>query len=155
MLTKRHNLSQDILENLLSQESLEVAFNALIDASDALSLRRSITLTELGAALEQVTALLRQYHDDGATLDSITNSIHYIEEEDRHRNLMINFCGLHNHRATSSDYGTSFLQRHRLVFLRTHQFFRATNRFRENAADFMADPALFIVKSSPRLRSEH
>ncbi len=85
MLTS-DNLSQDLTGDSLPQECLETSFNALIDASDALSLRRSIVLTDIGNALERVAAQLRDYLDDGEELSSINESIRLIEEEDHRRN---------------------------------------------------------------------
>lgn len=145
MLTTRHNLSQDLLQDSFSRESLERSFNALIDASDALSLRMAITLTDIGEVLEQVTTMMRRYHSDGALLTSIQNSIQCIEEEDERRDLLINFCGLQNYRSTSSDYGASFLQRNRRVFLRTQKYLKTTHHLRNNAAAFIAQAPLMGI----------
>ncbi len=146
------NLSQDLSAGSLPQECLETSFNALIDASDALSLRRSIILTDIGTVLEQVTAQLRDYLDDGEMLSSINESIQIIEEEDQRRKLRINFYALQNHRSTSSSYGSSFLQQNRLIFLRTQKFLASTAQLRHTAAAFIADPMSIMNTSSPCIR---
>ena len=154
ILMTRDILLQDLMESSLPQEALEITYNALIDASDALSLRRSIILTDIGTALEQLCLRIREYIDDGTMISSINKSIRLIEEEDEKRSLMINFNALQNHRSSTSDYGCSFLQENRMVFLRTQRFLESTSHLRRSATAFMNDPMSLMNKMTPSIRSE-
>lgn len=117
-------------------------------------MRRSIVLTDIGNALEQVITKVQQYHDDGITLASIRKSIRSIEEEDRRQHYMINFYGLQNHRSTSSGYGASFLQENRVLFLSAQRYLDSTSHLRNAAIDFMTNPASLTSGFSPHLKSD-
>ena len=87
-------------------------------------------------------------------ISSINKSIRLIEEEDEKRSLMINFNALQNHRSSTSDYGCSFLQENRMVFLRTQRFLESTSHLRRSATAFMNDPMSLMNKMTPSIRSE-
>lgn len=126
--------------NSLPQEAFILSFNALIDASNALILRNTIELTDIGYYLGHAAAVLSRYDDDIAALESIKHKIAYIEAESTRQGMEINFYTLEHHRSTSSDYGLSFVEEHHLLYTNLERYLAATRSFRQFAAGYLDDP---------------
>lgn len=118
-----------------------LSFNALIDASNALILRNTIALTDIGYHLGQAAAVLSRYDVDTAVLASIKNDIDYIEAESARQGIHLNFYALEHHRSTNSNCGLSFLEEHHLLYTDLEPFLEATRSFRQFSAGYLADPS--------------
>ena len=98
----------------LSYEGIERYFNALIDASDAIQLRKIAVSVDIAECLKILDSKLSMYCKDAVFLSSAAYEIQLIEEESLMRNLGINFYGLEMCRSLSQDppYGLSFMENH-------------------------------------------
>lgn len=124
----------------LPQEAVILAFNALIDANNALILRNTIDLTDIGFYLGQAAAVLSRYDGDIAAQLSIREKIEYLEVESARQGMYINFYAMEHHRSSDSAYGLSFLEEHHLLYASLDPFLAATRTFRGFAAGYLDDP---------------
>lgn len=70
------------------------------------------------------------------------DAINIIEQEDRERDLGINFVGLDRHRSTTSSYGLSLSQKYRLLFIRFDMVMETAAAMLQAAASvFIRDPS--------------
>ena len=117
-----------------------MAFNTLVDARNALNLRKTITLTDFGFHLSQAAGLLRNYDYDVAAQTSIENKMESLEAEIAGQGMSINFYGLEHERSTCSDYGLSFLEENHQLYFNLHEFLSATSSFRQFGTGYLDDP---------------
>lgn len=120
---------------------LEKSFNSLIDAKNAIAIRQSLVLTEIGICIEQLTSRLALYNSDSTAMLSVNNDINSIHDESDKQSLPINFYGLEYHRSTSSNYGSSFLQQQRSLRIQMEPFLSSTHHLRTTASGFLTDPS--------------
>lgn len=126
------------------REVLEVAYNSLIDTRNAIAIRQSLILADIGACLQQLLGKLDAYDCGDATKSSVDNEIKHLEHENWERKLAINFYGLESHRSACSCYGPSFLQEHTLLFLKLQPFLPPRAPFEAAAHAFLKDPSLLL-----------
>lgn len=120
---------------------MEKSFNSLVDAKNAIAIRQSIILTEVGFYIEQLAAKFAMYNDDSAAMSTINSDIRYIWEKSDEHDIPINFYGLEFHRSTSSTYGLSFLQQQRSLRIQLDPFLNSTCQYCTFASEFIADPS--------------
>lgn len=118
-----------------------MAYNSLIDTRNAIIIRQSLVLADIGICLQQLLIKLDAYDSGDATKLSVDNEIKGLERENRERKLRINFYGLESHRSACSRYGPSFLQEHSLLFLRLQPFLPPKAPFEAAAYAFLKDPS--------------
>lgn len=133
--------NQDCQDDPPSQEFLELSINSLTDTKNAIAIRQSLILAEIGVYIEQMASRLALYHADCSVLLSVDDDIRFIKNESNRRNIPINFYGLEHHRSTCSDYGLSFLQEHRSLRIQMDPFLKSTYQLRALASDFLDDPS--------------
>ncbi len=133
--------NQDCQSDPPSQEVLELSINSLTDTKNAIAIRQSLILAEIGVYIEQITSRLALYHADCSVLLSVNDDIRFIQNESNRREIPINFYGLEHHRSTCSGYGLSFLQEHRSLRIQMQPFLQSTYQLRALASDFLDDPA--------------
>ncbi|KJA12713.1 hypothetical protein HYPSUDRAFT_210199, partial [Hypholoma sublateritium FD-334 SS-4] len=98
----------------LSREGIERHFNALVDARDAIQLRRLAVSVDIGECLKVLDSKLSMYSKDGVFLSSAAYEILLIKAESATRQLDINFYGLEVCRSKTRNppYGSSFMEQH-------------------------------------------
>lgn len=117
VLKKNYTQATDSPHSLFSSfscEGLEKYFNALIDARNAITLRRSANGADIGAFLKVLDARLNLYRKDEVFLSSAAHELQQIKQESLKRNFRINFLGLEMFRSLTRNppHGSSFLELH-------------------------------------------
>lgn len=130
------------------REFLEASYNVLIDTRNAISMRQSIILADIGQCLQQLVTRLDAYDSGDAARTYVDHEIEFIEEENQKRSLSINFYGLECHRSSCSNYGPSFLQTNRLLYLKLQSILDVSGVFQSAASAFMNDPSLLRERPS-------
>lgn len=98
----------------LSPNDLALYFNAVVDAKNALTLRQSAVMADIGDCLEMVSPKFGLYDTDSMVLQSVFYELQLIKEECQTRQLGLNFWALEYFRSGlhGSDYGFSFVEDH-------------------------------------------
>ncbi|KJA26721.1 hypothetical protein HYPSUDRAFT_198532 [Hypholoma sublateritium FD-334 SS-4] len=110
---KDDSFAQRLLKEHAPVEVLEQAFSLLTDAREAVTLRRSIVLTEIGFQLEEIRTKLRVYDSDVETLAAISQKINETEALAQNECIILDFTSRHRtHPHSSQDGQLSFSQRH-------------------------------------------
>ncbi len=135
------------------REVLEKSFNSLVDMKTALSMQQSLILSDIGSSIQQLLAKLDAYDNNCTIRASIDKEIQTIETASRQRNLAINFYSLESHRSSCSSYGQSFLQKHRLLYIRFQKILQARNALQVVASLYLNNPSL--LREDPNALSQH
>lgn len=105
-------------------------------------MQQALILSDIGSCIQQLLKKLHAYDNSNAIKASIDDEICYIETENHRRNFSINFYSLELHRSTCSPYGPSFLQKHRLLFIRFQKYLHTRAAFQVAASVFLDNPSL-------------
>lgn len=136
--------AQRLLREHAPLEVLEQAFSLLTDAREAVTLRSSIVLTEIGFQLEEIRTKLRVYDSDVETLAAISKKINETEALAQNERILLNFASLHRSPPHSSQDGQlSFSQRHGLFLSHIQPILDETKHLRQEACAFAADHLSF------------
>lgn len=138
-----------------SCESLERYFNALIDARNAVALRKSALAIDIGDYLKVLDAKLSLYAKDEVFLKSAANEVQLITRESSARDLRINFFGLEILRsmAQNPSYGSSFLERESVILSSTTRILQKREDAGQVTHMFLADPYSLAERRLPLLRN--
>ncbi len=118
-----------------------------------MSMHQSLILSDIGLSIQQLLGKLDTYDNINTIRTSVNKHIRCIEAVNRQRNLSINFNSLESHRSACSSYGPSFLQKHRLLYIRLQQFLKTRTAFQDAASDFLDNPSL--LRENPHVLLQH
>ena len=113
-----------------------------MSAREAVALRQSITLTEIGHHLEEVRAKLRIYDGDGQALQTISARIEQMKALAQSHDIILNLTGL-DHQSSSHGGHLSCLQCNGLTISQMLWLLDATKHLRQEAVTFVADHVNF------------
>lgn len=138
-----------------SYEELQRQYAVTVDAKNAIILRQSAILVDIGHCLEVLRPKINLYAMDTVMLASAHADLEYIHSECLSQKIHLNFCDLEWHRSAQSPNGLAFVDDKR------HPTFRWKERIitfgdhheAEKAAglQFLKDPAALIEGRLPRL----
>lgn len=136
-----------------SCEGLERYFNALVDARNAIALRKSALEVDIGDYLKVLDARLSLYAKDEVFLQSAANEVQLIEQESSARDLRINFLRLELLRSLTRNpsYGSSFLEKESVIFSSTMRILRKRGDAGQITLLFLADPHSLAERRLPLL----
>lgn len=97
-------------------DALKHYFEIAVDAENALLLRQSALVTDIGVCLEILTAQLSLYDRDKATLGCLKDDIHFLKEACAAKHLDIDFAAVANLRSLSPPHQLSFRERHQNLY---------------------------------------
>ena len=117
---------------------LEEGFTLLTSAREAVALRQSVILTEIGHHLEEIRAKLRIYDGDGEALTAISARIEQMKALAQSHDIVLNFARL-SHQSGSRSGHLSFLQRNGHPISQMLWMLDATKHLRQEAITFVAD----------------
>lgn len=87
-----------------------------IDAQNALLLRQSTIVTDIGISLEMLTSQLCIYDKDIAKLVSLKEELGFLVQANSERDLDLDFDILENFRSSFPPYKSSFTEQHRSLY---------------------------------------
>lgn len=125
----------------LSCEGLKSYFNVLVDARNAVELRRSAVVADIGDCLKLLDSKLCLYSKDDVFLTSAACEIQLIQEESSARDFRINFFGLEYLRSLNPSYGLSFVEKHSSVYSSIQLVLRTKEDAERATYQFLADPS--------------
>lgn len=143
----------------LSVKELEQRFNAVVDAKNAVNLRRSATLADIGDCLLLLDSKLRLYDRDDAFLKSAVHEIQLIKQQSKATGRPIDFLGLELLRSMSRNckYGQSFYEKHRILCSSVQRILSVKEQATHVAYQYLSDPAsllehrlLFFATATPQ-----
>lgn len=138
-----NSFAQSSLKEHAPLEVLEQVFSLLMDAREAITLRRSIVLTEIGFYLEEIRTKLRIYDGDGETLAVISGKITETEALAQSQRSLLDFPALHRHQTSSRHGQLSFSQRNRPFLCQMQPVLNETKHLRQEASVFVTDHLSF------------
>ncbi|KJA28275.1 hypothetical protein HYPSUDRAFT_51140 [Hypholoma sublateritium FD-334 SS-4] len=104
-----------------------------MDAREAMTLRRSIVLTEIGFHLEEIRTKLRIYDGDAETLAAISSKITETEALAQNQRSLLDFPALLRHQTSSRHGQPSFSQRNRPFLCQMQPILNETRYLRQEA----------------------
>ncbi len=130
----------------LSPKELEKRFNVVTDAKNAVTLRQSAILAEIGEYLLQLDSKLRLYETDNVFVKSASHEIHMIQQQSTTIGHPIGFLGLELFRSMSSKvkYGPSFYERNRLLCSSVQRTLDVKEEAIHVAYQFLSDPSCLV-----------
>lgn len=114
-------------------------FSLLADASEALTLRQSIVLTQIGFHLEEIRTKLRVYDGDRETLVVIASKIKETEALAQHQHILLDLTALRCQKLSSRHGRLSFSQRNGVFLSQIQPALDETKRLRQEANLFVGD----------------
>lgn len=123
-----------------SREVLERKYDTLVDTRNALALRQSVSLSEMGQYLEQVAIRLALYEDDEEIIAHLNYEMDSVDDEARRFNLPFDLYDAEFHRDLVSDRGPSFTQKNRRTIRKVDLYLGTTRQARAAASQFLIDP---------------
>lgn len=137
-------------------EVLERQYSVAIDAQNALALRRSAVVADIGLCLELLIPKINLYAKDTVMLSSVSEDIASIYRQCSQQQLDLHFDHLERLR-TPTPYGLAFVddKRHQSFCWQTSKII--IDGYREARAvglRFLKDPAALIENRLPKLRSQ-
>lgn len=126
----------------VSPEELEAYYNIVIDARNALALRQSVILANIGDCLDLLSTKLRLYDKDDALMQSTFYDVQSIKREAVNRKLGINFWALEYVRSGSSSaqHGASFIENHSDIYSTLGRVLDTKRSSQRVARQFINDP---------------
>lgn len=115
-------------------------FEAAIDAENALHLRQSAVLTDIGICLEILTAKLSIYDLDNATSSYIKDDIESLKRACAARELKFNYTSLANLRSIVPPYHLSFREKHQNLYWEVRQHDARRRDAKAAALNYLQDP---------------
>ena len=124
-----------------SQQELEQRFCAVVDAKNAVTLRQSATLADIGDCLLLLDSKLRLYETDDVFVNSAVREMHMIEQQSS-----TSFLGLEVFRSTTSRgrHGQSFYEKNRLLCSSVQRAIDAKEENIQVAYQFLSDPSCLV-----------
>ncbi len=121
-------------------EVLEQHFGMIVDAKNALLLRQSTTITDMGTSLEMLTSQLSLYDKDTARLVSLKEELQLLMKAVFERELDLDFDVLENYRSSIPPYNLSFTEGNQALYCTVRPIIDAQRDARAAALDFLKDP---------------
>ena len=112
----------------------------IIDAQNALLLRQSTTITDIGISLEMLTSLLCTYDTDAARLVSMKEEIELLMQANAERNLDLDFDILENFRSSFPPYDSSFTEKNHSLYSTVQPLIDARRDAQAAGLHFLNDP---------------
>lgn len=135
---------QDLPKGDAPIEVLQQESALLMDAKEAVTLRRAVVLTAIGFHIEEIRSKLRVYNKDGDSLTVITDKIRQTEAQVQNQNdVPLDFASLSDHHRSSRHGRLSFLQRNGPLLSQMQPMLDATKRLRREAVIFVTDHVSF------------
>ena len=127
-----------------SAEELGHYFSAAVDAENAIRLRESALLADIGDCIEVLSTKLKFYDRDQAIYKRAADECELIRGEADSRDLDINFFGVEYHRRYnrlhSEDHSESFMEANNLKFHKIQPILDSKKISTYLAEDFLRDP---------------
>lgn len=128
-----------------SSKELEQRFNAVVDAKNAVTLRQSAILADIGDCLLQLDSKLRLYERDDVFLKSAAHELQLIKQQSKAAGHAINFLGLELLRSMSPDsYGQAFYEKHRVLCSSLQHVLAVKEEAIQVAYQFLSDPSCLV-----------
>ncbi|KJA23427.1 hypothetical protein HYPSUDRAFT_54375 [Hypholoma sublateritium FD-334 SS-4] len=141
-----------------SPEALARQYATTIDAKNALVLRQSAILADIGLFLELLIPKISIYETDRAKLTNIHQDLDYIHEECINQQINLQFSDLEWRRSADHACGLAFANRKRHSEFSWQERIIAIGEYYNDAQavgqQFLADPACLIEHRFPALRSQ-
>lgn len=97
-------------------DTLKRYFETAVDAENALLLRKSALLIDIGICLETLTANLSIYDNDNAILSHVKDDIETLKHICAERQLEYDYASLANLRSMAPPYRLSFREEHQNLY---------------------------------------
>lgn len=142
---------------LQSHEALERHYSIVVDAKNAVSLRQSAILADIGLCLGLLIPKIHLYAKDRVLLASIYEDLDYIHQECSNRQIELSFDSLEWFRSADSPYGLGFVddKRHQSFCWREKKLaINNYNAARAVALQFLGDPAALMEDRLSQLKMQ-
>lgn len=139
----------------LSCEGIERYYNALVDAKEAIRLRRLAITIDIGECLKVLDSKLKLYRKDGVFLSSAAYEVQLVKAESQTRQLGINFFALEMCRSQFQDphYGASLLERNSHINTYIGMLLQVKEDVRQATYLFVDDPFALTEHRLPPFNS--
>lgn len=112
----------------------------IIDAQNALLLRRSTTVTDIGISLEMLTSQMCLYDKDSANLVSLKEELELLMQASSERDLDLDFDILENFRSSFPPYKPSFTEENHSLYREVQPLIDARRDIQAAGFCFLKDP---------------
>ena len=138
-------------------ETLAYQYAIIIDAKNALTLRQSAVIADIGLYLELLIPKINVYAMDAVKLISAHQDLDYIHQECVNRHFKLQFSDLEWRRSESHPCGLAFIHNKRHQEFSWQKKMLEFNGYSDAQAvglQFLNDPAAVIENRLPALRSQ-
>lgn len=119
---------------------MERHFEVIVDAQNALLLRQSTTIADIGISLEMLTSQLCLYDKDAAKLVSLKEELELLMQAHSDREFDLDFDILENFRSSFPPYESSFTEENRSLYCSTQPHIDVRRDAQAAGFYFLKDP---------------
>lgn len=119
---------------------MEQHFQVVIDAQNAMLLRQSAVLADIGMSLEMLTSQMRLYDKDKAKLVCIRDEMDRLMQACSDRHLNLNFEILERYRSSVPPYTPSFIEMNQLLYWEKQPLIDSRRDAQTAGLKFLQDP---------------
>lgn len=145
-----------MLSNSLLIEALAHRYALVVDAKNALMLRQSAILVDIGLCLESLVPMINLHATDEVKLKTIRQELKNIRQACDYHQIKLEFGDLEWHRSAKDSWGLAFVDDKRyqdFSWKKSTMAIDECSDIRASGAQFLNDPAALIENRLPKLRS--
>lgn len=139
-----HVLQGPLFENpflRLSSDAISVYFGTIIDIRNALALRRSVFVVEIGCMLGDLAQKFNRHDKDTSVIEAVDRELEAIQQAVIQNNMDIKYEALECFRSTyNPELGKCFFEEHQFILPEIYEYLDAHKNATAACSQFVNDP---------------